>query len=59
VVNAIKTTKNVALFGAGGIGKTSIALAALHHQDIVLEFGKNRRFVPCDELGGDVTHYSN
>ena len=58
MVNTIKTTKNVALFGAGGIGKTSIALAALHHPDIVLEFGKNRRFVPCDELGGDVTHDS-
>ena len=41
---------SLTLFGAGGIGKSTIALTLLHHVRIVAKFGEYRHFVRCDGL---------
>ena len=41
---------SVTLFGAGGTGKSTIALTLLHHNQIVTRFGKHRHFIRCDDL---------
>ncbi|KAJ6460470.1 hypothetical protein C8R47DRAFT_1160868 [Mycena vitilis] len=44
----------VALLGAGGMGKTSVARALLHQADITAKFGQHRLFVACDSVANKV-----
>ena len=43
-----KPPARVAILGPGGIGKTSIALAVLHHADVRVLYGDRRCFVSCE-----------
>jgi Cdc6-like AAA superfamily ATPase len=38
----------IAILGAGGIGKTSLARALLHHPEITARYAQHRFFVACN-----------
>ena len=46
-----------ALIGAGGTGKTAVALAVLHHPRIVQKFSGRRRFIRCDEFPTSLVNF--
>ncbi|KAJ7921868.1 hypothetical protein B0H13DRAFT_1866293 [Mycena leptocephala] len=43
-------TPRIAILGAGGMGKTSVARAVLHHSQITAIYGQHRIFVACDTV---------
>lgn len=47
-------TPRIAILGAGGMGKTSLARAVLHHSQITARYGQHRFFVACDSASTKV-----
>ena len=50
LLGLVERSDSITLLGAGGIGKTVIALDLLHHPRILARFGHHRHFMRCHDL---------
>ena len=57
IIDLTKNLTPIALIGAGGIGKTSIALTILRHDQIKKQFGGRQRFIRCDQFPATCSHF--
>ena len=57
IVGLAQQLTPITLIGAGGIGKTSIILMALHDGHIKRRFRQDRRFIWCDEFLASYTYF--
>ena len=44
----------IAILGAGGMGKTSLSRAVLHHPEMTSRYEQHRLFVPCDTVSTSI-----
>jgi len=54
LLGLVERSASLTLYGAGGIGKTAIALTLLHHVRTAVKFGRHRHFIRCDDFGGSL-----
>ncbi|KAJ7888472.1 P-loop containing nucleoside triphosphate hydrolase protein [Mycena leptocephala] len=47
-------TPRIAILGAGGMGKTSLARAVIHHTEIAERYNQHRFFIACDSAATPV-----
>jgi hypothetical protein len=47
-------TPKIAILGAGGMGKTSLARAVIHHTEITERYNQHRFFISCDAAANQV-----